>query len=107
MTWEVWATLGTVAILALVGTAFLCRRLPVYHWHCRLCDKIVSAGRFHPGRCTCGTNLLVAYFCRDCASWNTTPTSRWHCGDCASRNVLPGVEYHLVQAQWKWRNQEV
>jgi len=106
MTLQTWAIVGavSVAVLALAGMSFMWRRMPVYRWYCSRCKKIVSAGRFHPGRCACGTSLLVAYFCRACASWNTSPTSNWHCTDCSSKNVILGVEYHLGAALWRWRN---
>jgi hypothetical protein len=105
MTSQVWAILGALSVLALVGIALLWRRMPVFRWYCRRCKKIVSSGRFHPGKCTCGTGSLVAYFCRACASWNTSPTSKWHCGDCSSKDIILGVEYHLFTALWRWRNQ--
>ena len=85
--WQVWAIVGAVSILALVGVGFMWRRMTVYRWYCSRCKKIVSAGRLHPRRCTCDTNMLVAYFCRACASWNTSPTSNWHCSDCSSKKV--------------------
>jgi hypothetical protein len=105
MTGQVWGILAGVSFLALVGIAFLRWQMPVFRWYCRRCKKIVSSGRFHPGKCTCGTNALVAYVCRACTSWNTSPTVSWHCSDCSSKDVTLRVEYHLVKAQWKWRNQ--
>jgi hypothetical protein len=46
----------------------------------------------------------VAYVCKSCASWNTSPKTNWHCNDCSSTAVALGVEYHLVKAFWTWRN---
>jgi hypothetical protein len=105
MTAQVWGIVAGLSFLALVSIAFLRWRMPVFHWYCRRCKKIVSSGRFHPGKCTCGTNALVAYVCRACASWNTSPTVNWHCSNCSSKDVTLGVEYYLLRAQWKWRNQ--
>jgi hypothetical protein len=105
MTSEVWMILGVGSFLALAGLTFLWQRMTVFRWYCRRCKKIVSTGRFHPGKCQCGGNLLVAYFCKACASWNTSPTSNWHCSACSSKNVSIGVEYHNNTAWWRWRNQ--
>ncbi len=54
-----WVFLGAGSFLALVGMALLWRRMPVFRWYCSRCKRVVSASRFHPGTCTCGTNLLV------------------------------------------------
>lgn len=102
MTWHIWAIL---CVIALGGVAFLWLRMPVCHWYCTRCEKLVSSGRLHPGKYTCGTKVLTAYLCNVCASWNTSPASRSHCNDCSSRQVTLGVEYHLGSALWRWRNQ--
>ncbi len=102
MSLEFWVVLG---VAALAGVGFLWWRLPVYQWYCRRCRKIVSSGRRHPGKCACGTDALVAYFCKACASWNTSPKTSWHCNDCSSKAVVLGVEYHLDTAFWRWHNQ--
>jgi hypothetical protein len=102
---QIWAIVIATSVLALVGLAFLWLRRPVYRWYCRRCKKIVSSSRFHPGKCACGTHALVAYFCKACASWNTSPTTLWHCSDCSSKSVILGAEYHLHSALWVWRNQ--
>jgi hypothetical protein len=47
----------------------------------------------------------VAYFCKDCGSWNTTPDSKWHCAACSSADVSLGVEYNFGTAMWRTRNQ--
>lgn len=101
---HVWLILGAAAVVGLVGLTFLWLRMPVFRWYCRHCKKIISHGRLHPGRCTCGTKTLVAYFCRDCSSWNTTPSPAWHCNKCSSKDVILGVEYSLGTALWRWRN---
>ncbi len=105
MTLQVWAILGAVSFLASIGIAFLCWRMPIFRWYCRRCKKIVSTGRFYPAKCPCGTSVLVAYFCRACGSWNTSPTSNWHCSECSSKKVTLGVEFYLLTALWRWRNQ--
>jgi hypothetical protein len=104
-TWQIWAIVGAASFLAVVGIAFLWARMTVFRWYCRRCKKIVSSGRFHPGKCACGTHSLVAYFCSVCTSWNTTPASNWHCSDCSSQKVVLGVEYQFFTRLWKWRNQ--
>jgi hypothetical protein len=106
MTLQFWAILSAVFFPALAGIALLRRRIPVFRWYCWQCRKIVSSGRFHPGKCPCGTHSLVAYFCKTCASWNTSPHPNWHCGDCSSKDVQLGVEYHLGKAMWRWRTQD-
>jgi hypothetical protein len=106
MTPQVWAMVGAGSFLALAGIVFLWRRMPVFRWYCRRCKTIVSSGRFHPRKCACGTDSLVAYFCRACVSWNTSPISAWHCTDCPSKAVTLGVEYNFVLALWKWRNRK-
>jgi hypothetical protein len=102
---EVWAIVGAVSLAVLVGLGVLWRRRPLLRWYCRRCNKIVATGRFHPRRCPCGTDTVVAYFCRVCASWNTSPTLNWHCSDCSSKQVNLGVEYRFHSGMWKWRNQ--
>lgn len=104
MTWQVLAALIGLPILVLVALAWHRHRMPIYQWYCRRCKKIVCTGRSHPGRCTCGTNILVAHYCENCRGWNTTPNAAWHCADCSSKKVLLGVEYHLIQHDWRWRN---
>jgi hypothetical protein len=108
VTSQAWAIVSVASILAVVGIAFLWRRMPVYRWYCRRCKKVVSSGRFHPGRCACGTNVLLAYRCRSCASWNTSPLERssWQCDDCSSKNISLGFEYHLATALWRRRDQD-
>jgi len=106
MTPQLWAIVSVVAFLALLGVVMLWRRMPVYQWYCRRCKKVVSSGRFHPGRCFCDTSSLLAYYCKGCSSWNTSPTTYWHCMDCSGKQVILGVEYQLFNRHWKWRNQE-
>jgi methionyl-tRNA synthetase len=105
MTTEIWGMIGAVSFLALAGGGFLWLRRPVYHWYCGRCKKVVSESRSHPGKCTCGTDRLMAYVCQSCASWNTSPAKNWHCLDCASTKVRLGVEYHIARTLWRWRNQ--
>jgi hypothetical protein len=102
---QVVAITVAVSVAVLMGLALLWYRMRVYQWYCRRCKKIVSAGRFHPGKCACGAGSLVAYFCKSCASWHTSPTTAWHCLDCSSKNVVLGAEWHRFTALWKWRNQ--
>jgi hypothetical protein len=106
MTSQAWAIVGVATFLAVFGAAALWLRMPVYQWYCRRCKKVVSSGRLHPGRCICGTGALMAYFCKACASWHTSPTTYWHCMDCSSKQVILGVEYQLFNRYWKWRNQD-
>jgi len=106
MTSQNWLIVGAVVFLAVVGVIALWLHLPIYQWYCRRCRKVVAAGRFHPAKCICGTGSLVAYFCKGCASWHTSPTTYWHCMDCSSKQVILGVEYQLFNANWKWRNQD-
>jgi hypothetical protein len=106
MTLQVWAIVSAVSFVALLGLGFLWTRMPRYRWYCRRCKKIVSSGRFSPAKCTCGADALVAYFCQDCTSWNTSSSLNWHCNDCASKHVALGVEYHRFSSQWRWRNQK-
>lgn len=101
---QVWLILIASSLVVLIGSVFLWLRMPVFRWYCRRCKKIVSAGRFHPGKCTCGTGALVAYFCKDCGSWNTTPMSNWHCVACSSKDISLGVEYHFGTGLWRTRN---
>ena len=104
MTMQVSLILGALSLVALIGLIFLWLRMPVFRWSCRRCKKIVSTSRFHPGKCQCGTTLLVAYFCRNCGSWNTTPSSKWHCIACSSKEISLGVEYHFGTGLWRTRN---
>ena len=101
---QTWWIVGCSALGALVGLVLLWRRKPLFRWSCRRCKKIVSRSRFHPAKCTCGTRSLVAYFCRDCRSWNTTPTPNWHCGACSSKDISLGVEYNFGTGLWRTRN---
>ena len=101
---QVWAILGPLSLMALIGLGFLWQRMPVFRWYCRRCKKVVATGRFHPAKCPCGTTRLVAYFCRDCASWNTTSTSGWHCVACSSKDMSLGVEYNFGTGLWTTRN---
>lgn len=102
---QAWLIAVGVSLVVLIGVVVLWIRMPVFRWYCRHCRKVIATGRFHPGKCTCKTSVLVAYFCQDCASWNTTPSSGWHCAKCSSKNILLGVEYNLITALWRWRNQ--
>ena len=104
MTHQAWVILISVSVVVPIGLAFLWLRKPVFRWYCRRCKKIVSRGRFHPGKCTCGTQALVAYFCKDCGSWNTTPKADWHCVTCSSKDVSLGVEYAFRTGMWRTRN---
>ena len=104
MTQQVWLILGAIGLVALIGLVLLWLRMPVFRWYCRRCRKIVSSGRFHPKKCTCDTAALVAYFCKDCGSWNTAPTSSWHCLSCSSKDISLGVEYHFGTGLWRARN---
>ena len=106
MTWQVGAITVAASFAVLVGIGLLWFRMRVYQWYCRRCKKVASAGRFHPGKCACGSSSLVAYVCKACASWHTSPTTAWHCLDCFSKNVVVGAEYHRFTALWKWRNQD-
>ena len=106
MTTQVWMMIGAGAFVGLLGLGFLWWRMPVYQWYCGRCKRVVSASRRHPGKCSCGTDRLMAYVCQDCASWNTSPTKKWHCNDCASTKVHIGVEYLIVRTLWRWRNQD-
>ncbi len=104
MTLQTWAIVGGISLMALIGAALLWRRMPVFRWYCRRCKKIVSSGRFHPRKCTCGTAALVAYFCKNCGSWNTAPNAHWHCVACSSKDVNLGVEYSFGTHLWRKRN---
>lgn len=105
MTTEVWSILSVASMLVVLGGAFMWWRKPVFHWYCGRCKKIVSESRVHPGKCTCGTDRLLAYVCQTCSSWNTSPVKNWHCNDCASTKVCVGVEYLVMRTMWRWRNQ--
>ena len=104
MTQQVCLILGGLSLVALIGLVFLWLRKPVFRWCCRGCKRIVSTSRFHPAKCSCGTNTLVAYFCRNCGSWNTTPTSNGHCVACSSKDISLGVEYSFGTGLWRTRN---
>ena len=99
-----WVIGVGVGAAILIGLVVLWMRMPVFHWFCRHCKKVISIGRFHPGKCSCATNTLVAYFCKDCSSWSTTPLHGWHCEKCNCKEVVLGVEYNLGTALWRWRN---
>jgi hypothetical protein len=101
---EVWITVGAVSSAALIGVVFLWLRMPVFRWTCRGCKRVVSTSRFHPARCSCGENTLVATFCRKCGSWNTSPTPKRHCVACSSNELLLGAEYHFRTGLWRMRN---
>jgi hypothetical protein len=101
MSLQLWSILGVAALACIV---FVWWRMPVYQWYCRRCRRVVSSGRLHPKKCLCGTNALVDYVCKSCASWNTSPKTDWHCTDCSSTAVALGVEYNLGKAFWTWRN---
>jgi len=107
MTQQTQAILAGLSLMALVGLVFLWLRMPVFRWYCRRCKKIVSSGRFHPAKCTCTTNTLLAYFCRNCGSWDTTPALSWHCLACASKAIILGVEYNFGTGLWRTRNRNV
>jgi hypothetical protein len=102
---HIWLILGGLSAVAVIGLVFLGLRMPVFRWYCRRCRKVVSAGRFHPAKCSCGTQALVAYFCKNCGSWNTTSTGDWHCASCSSKDISLGVEYHFATGLWRTRNQ--
>jgi methionyl-tRNA synthetase len=106
MTMEMWTMIGAASFLGLVAAGILWWRLPVYQWYCGRCKRIVSASRLHPGKCTCGTDRLMAYVCQSCSSWNTSPVKNWHCNNCASTKVHVGVEYLFMRTLWRWRNQQ-
>jgi hypothetical protein len=100
MNQHMWSTIVVVSFTTLIGLTFLWVRLPVYRWFCHRCRKTVSTSRFHPSRCTCDTNTLVAYFCDSCGSWNTSSTSdrpiaNRQCVACSSRDVRMGYEYNI------------
>src|SRR5262245_15353922 len=105
MTPEVWWIVGGVSVLVLLIMFILWQRMAHFHWYCRGCKKMVSHGRFHPSRCQCGSQVLLAYYCRDCLSWNTSRTSSLQCNACSSKNVVIGVEYHVHKSLWLWRKQ--
>jgi hypothetical protein len=107
MTGQVWMILIAVSITTLIGLTYLWLRMPLFRWYCRRCKKTVATSRFHPRRCTCGTQSLVAYFCKDCGSWNTAPTPRWHCAVCSSQDVSLGFEYAFATGMWRQRNRNV
>lgn len=108
MTGHIWAILGVIGVsfpAVVIVITLLWRQIPLHHWYCRRCKKIVTCGRFfHPRKCACGSNTLVAYICDHCGSWHTSPTAGWHCQDCTSKNVDLGVEYRAGTAMWRWRN---
>lgn len=104
---EIWSLAGAAVFLGVAGGVFLWWRMTVFHWYCGRCKRIVSASRFHPGKCACGADRLMAYVCNACSSWNTSPTKHWHCNDCASTKIRLGVEYHSARTLWRWRNQGV
>jgi hypothetical protein len=105
MTREIWMAVGFVSVAAVLGLLFLWARMPVYRWSCRRCKRIVSTSRFHPGRCTCGENTLVASCCTRCGSWHTSPTPIRHCVACSSKDLSLGAEYHFRTSLWRLRNQ--
>jgi hypothetical protein len=101
---EVWTVAGSVCLLALAGSAYAWLRMPRYRWSCRHCKKIVTVSRLHPGQCTCGASTLVAYFCGDCGSWNTSPTAKRRCVGCSSKNIILGAEYNFGRRLVRIRN---
>ena len=105
MTMQVWWIIGAILSLLLAGGAFLWWRKPVFQWYCGRCKRVVCASRGSPGKCTCGTDRLIAYVCQACSSWNTSPTKKWHCKSCNSTKVHAGVEFHSARTLWRWRNQ--
>jgi hypothetical protein len=107
MTHEVWLTVGAVCLAAPIAVFFLWLRMPVFRWSCRSCKRIVSTSRFHPTRCTCGENTLVATFCKSCGSWNTSPTPSRHCVACSSKETSLGFEYHFHNGLWRTRNRNL
>jgi hypothetical protein len=104
MTQQIWVILCTVLGVGLIGLMILWLRMPVFRWSCRRCKKIVSVSRFRPSKCSCGTDGLVAYFCKDCGSWNTTPKLEWHCVTCSSKDISLAVEYKFATGMWRTRN---
>jgi hypothetical protein len=103
-TWQIWAIVGASSFVALAILMILWLRMPVYHWYCRRCRKVVGAGRMYPRKCSCGSGVLVAYYCKTCGGWNTLPTANWRCGKCSSQAMILGVEYHIDRGLWRWRN---
>jgi len=106
MNHQAWMVVGGVCLLALAGSAYAWLRLPLYRWGCRHCKRIVTVSRFHPGRCTCGASTLVAYFCGDCGSWNTSPTASRRCVACSSKNIILGAEYNFGTRLIRLRNRD-
>jgi hypothetical protein len=104
MTLEMGLAVGAVCVAGLGGSIFMWLRMPVFRWQCRRCKRIVSISRFHPARCTCGENTLVASFCKNCGSWNTSPTPHRHCVVCSSKDLSLGAEYHFHNSMWRMRN---
>jgi hypothetical protein len=105
MSHESWEIASGAGALVLAAAAYLWLRMPLYRWGCRGCKRIVSVTRFNPGRCTCGTNTLVAFFCGECGSWNTLPTANRHCVACSSRNILVGAEFNFGTRHVRTHNQ--
>jgi hypothetical protein len=104
MNQQIWVILLASSVVTLSGLVVLWLRMPLFRWSCRRCKKIVSISRFRPAKCSCGTQVLAAYFCKNCASWNTTPRSNWHCVACSSKDLSLGVEYKFGTGMWRTRN---
>jgi len=102
--YQVWLAVGAVAVAAVCGGIFFWLRMPLFRWSCRNCKKLVSTSRFHPPQCSCGENTLVASFCRNCGSWNTSPTPKRHCVACSSKEISLAAEYHFRTGLWRMRN---
>jgi hypothetical protein len=104
MTLEICLGIGAVLLAASLGSFFIWARMPVYRWQCRHCKKTVSTSRFRPTQCACGENTLVASFCKQCGSWNTSPTPTRHCVACSSKELSLAAEYHFRTSSWRMRN---
>ena len=101
---EMWLGIGAACVAAVVGSIVIWLRMPLFRWSCRRCKKVVSISRFHPKRCACGEDTLVANFCKRCGSWNTTPTPHRHCAACSSKELCLAAEYHFHNSRWRMRN---
>jgi len=104
---QTWLILSGAVLIVFIALITWWLRMPAYRWYCRRCKKIASISRFRPAKCACGTQAMVAYFCKDCGSWNTTPRSHWHCASCSSQDISLGVEFVFHTAMWRFRNTNV
>jgi hypothetical protein len=106
-THQVWMIVAGLCVVALAGATYLWLRMPLFRWSCRRCKRVVCASRFHPGRCTCGGNALVAYFCGHCGSWNTSAAEKRRCHACSSSDLILGAEYSFGSRLVKARNRNL